>query len=135
MSGSVNKATIVGNLGNDPEISTMGNGDRVANLSIATSESWKDKNTGEKKERTQWHRVVVFSQPVVDLIEKYVEKGAKLYIEGAIETRSWDDSGVTRYVTEIVLRPFSGQLTMLTGKKGGVPASNNPDAYGQVNSA
>lgn len=110
---SINKVTLVGNLGNDPEVKTMQSGDRVANFTLATSESWKDKATGEKKERTEWHRVVCFNQPLVNVIENYVKKGSKLYIEGAVETRSWEKDGQKVYTTEIVLRPFRGEIVML----------------------
>ncbi len=117
MSGSVNKAIIIGNLGADPEIKHMQSGDKVANFSVATSESWKDKATGERKERTEWHRVVVFNQNLLNVCENYLKKGSKVFIEGQIETRSWDDSnGVKKYSTEIVLRPFRGEITMLDSK-------------------
>lgn len=120
MAGSINKVILVGNLGNDPEVRTMQSGDKVVNLSIATSESWKDKNTGERKERTEWHRVVIFNKGLVTVAENYLKKGSKVYIEGQIETRSWDDqSGQKKYSTEIVLRPFRGELTMLDSRSGG----------------
>jgi len=122
MAGSVNKVILVGNIGRDPEIRTTQDGMRVANMSLATSESWRDKNSGERKERTEWHRVVVFNERLVDVIEKYVRKGAKLYIEGALQTRKWtDNSGQERYTTEIVLQRFRGELTMLDGR-GGAPS-------------
>lgn len=114
---SVNKVILVGNIGNDPEIRTMQSGDKVANFSLATSESWKDKNTGEKKEQTEWHRIVVFNQPLVRVIQQYVRKGSKVYLEGMLSTRKWtDQSGVDRYNTEIVLKPFNGTLAMLDRK-------------------
>lgn len=120
MAGSLNKVQVLGNLGQDPEIRSFPNGGRVANLSIATSETWKDKNTGEKKERTEWHRVAVFVDGLVGVIEQYVKKGSKVYIEGQLETRKWQDqSGADRYSTEIVLRPYSGQLILLGGNQGG----------------
>ncbi len=120
MAGSVNKVILVGNLGADPDIRTMQTGGRVANLSVATSESWKDKNSGERQERTQWHRVVVFNDNIVGVCEKYLKKGAKVYIEGQIETRKWtDNAGAEKYTTEVVLRPYRGELTMLDGKSGG----------------
>lgn len=120
MAGSVNKVILVGNLGADPDIRTMQSGGRVCNLSLATSESWKDKNSGERQERTQWHRVVVFNDNIVGVCEKFLKKGAKVYIEGQIETRKWtDNSGVEKYTTEVVLRPYRGELTMLDGKSGG----------------
>jgi single-strand DNA-binding protein len=111
----LNKVTIIGNLGKDPEIRTMQSGDKVANFSVATSERWKDKTTGERKEKTEWHRVVVFNQGLVKVIEGYVKKGSKVYLEGQLETRSWDDSktGEKKYSTEIALRPFKGELVML----------------------
>lgn len=117
MSGSVNKVIIVGNLGNDPDIRSMQSGDRVCNLSIATSESWKDKSTGERKERTEWHRVVLFNKALVDLAENYLRKGSKVYIEGQLETRSWEQNGEKKYTTEIVLRPYRGELTMLDSRQ------------------
>lgn len=115
MAGSVNKVILVGNLGRDPEIRTMQSGDKVANLSVATSERWKDRN-GERQERTEWHRVVIFSQPLVTLSENYLKKGAKVYLEGQLETRSWEQNGEKKYTTEIVLRPFKGELTMLDSR-------------------
>lgn len=118
MSGSLNKATIIGNLGKDPEIKTFQNGGKVANLTVATSESWKDKATGERKERTEWHRVTIVNPGLVEVAEKYLKKGAKVYIEGRIETRKWKaKDGADRYTTEIVLRPYSGELTMLDARK------------------
>lgn len=120
MAGSVNKVIIVGNLGKDPEVRAFQNGGRVANLTVATSENWKDKNTGEKKERTEWHRVAIFNENLVGVAERYLKKGAKVYIEGQLETRKWQDqSGQDRYTTEVVLRPFRGELTMLDGAGGG----------------
>jgi len=115
MAGSVNKVILVGNVGVEPEIRSMQSGDRVANISIATSETWKDKS-GERQERTQWHKVVVFNQNVVGVVEKYVHKGSKLYIEGQLETRSWEKDGVKQYTTEVVIKPFRGELTMLDSK-------------------
>lgn len=120
MAGSVNKVILVGNLGTDPEVRTMQSGDKVINLSLATSESWKDKASGERQERTQWHRIVIFNQGLVTVAERYLKKGAKVYIEGQLETRKWtDQSGAEKYTTEVVLRPFRGELTMLDGKGGG----------------
>ncbi len=118
MAGSVNKVILVGNLGADPEVRSMQSGDKVVNLSIATSESWKDKTSGERKENTQWHRVVVFNQGLVKVCENYLKKGAKVYIEGQLETRSWEQDGQKKYTTEVVLRPFRGELTMLDSKGG-----------------
>lgn len=120
MAGSVNKVILIGNLGNDPEIRSMQNGNRVANLAVATSESWKDRQTGERRERTEWHRVVVFNEGLVNLCERYLKKGSKVYIEGQLETRKWQDqSGADRYITEIVMRPYRSELTMLDSRQGG----------------
>ncbi|MEE3070481.1 single-stranded DNA-binding protein [Donghicola tyrosinivorans] len=117
MAGSVNKVILVGNLGRDPEVRSFQNGGKVANLRIATSENWKDRNTGERKERTEWHTVAIFSEPLVRLAEQYLRKGSKVYIEGQLETRKWQDqSGQDRYSTEVVLRPYRGELTMLDGR-------------------
>ena len=117
MAGSVNKVILIGNLGADPEIRTLNSGDRVANLRIATSESWRDRASGEKKERTEWHRVVIFNDNLVKVAENYLRKGSKVYIEGAIQTRKWtDQSGQEKYSTEVVLQKFRGELTMLDGK-------------------
>lgn len=114
----LNKATLIGNLGNDPEIKTLPSGDRVCNFSLATSETWKDKSTGEKKEKTEWHNIVVFNQSLVKIIQSYVKKGDKLYIEGQIETRKWmDQSGNNRYTTEIVMREYGSVLKMLSSPK------------------
>ena len=117
MAGSVNKVILVGNLGNDPDVRTMQSGDKVVNLSLATSESWKDKATGERKENTQWHRVVVFNQGLVNVCENYLKKGSKLYIEGQLRnTFSWEQDGQKKYTTEVVLRPYRGELTMLDSR-------------------
>ena len=117
---SVNKVILVGNLGRDPEIRSTQSGKRIANLSVATSEKWKDKDSGEAKERTEWHRVVIFNDKLSSVCEAYLKKGSKVYIEGALETRKWtDQAGVEKYSTEVVLREFKGQLTMLDGKSGG----------------
>lgn len=117
MAGTVNRVILVGNVGIEPEIRNMQSGDRVANLSLATSETWKDK-AGERQEKTQWHKIVIFNQNIIGVVEKYVKKGAKLYIEGQIETRRWDKDGVAQYTTEIVIKPFNGQLTMLDSAGG-----------------
>ena len=120
MAGSVNKVILVGNVGKDPEIRRTNDGRPIANLSLATSESWRDKATGEKKEKTEWHRVVIFSEPLCKVVEQYVKKGAKLYIEGALQTRKWTDKdGVEKYSTEVVIQGFNGSLTMLDGAGGG----------------
>ena len=120
MAGSVNKVILVGNVGKDPEIRRTQDGRPIANLSLATSESWRDKATGERKERTEWHRVVIFSEPLCKVVEQYVKKGSKLYIEGALQTRKWtDQSGAEKYSTEVVLQGFNGTLTMLDSAGGG----------------
>ena len=117
MSGSVNKVVLIGNLGKDPEIRSFQNGGRVASFSLATSESWKDKSTGEKKERTEWNRISVLNDKLVEIVEKYIKKGSKLYVEGSLETRKWTNKdGVEQYTTEVVLRPFRGEIVMLGGK-------------------
>jgi len=117
MSGSLNKVTLIGNIAKEPEIRVTNSGAKIANLVLATSESWKDKNTGEKKEKTEWHRVVCFSEGLVNVIEKYIRKGSKLYLEGALQTRKWvDKDGKDNYTTEIVLQGFSSKLIMLGGK-------------------
>jgi single-strand DNA-binding protein len=119
MAGSVNKVILVGNLGRDPEIRSTNDGTRVANLSLATSESWRDRSTGERKERTEWHRVVIFNERLAEIAEKYLKKGSKIYVEGALQTRKWtDNSGAEKYTTEIVLQKFRGELTMLDGRGG-----------------
>src|SRR5260221_10946171 len=120
MAGSVNKVILIGNLGRDPEIRSTQDGTRIANLSVATSESWRDKTSGERKERTEWHRVVIFNDKLVEIVEKYLKKGAKVYLEGALQTRKWtDNSGQERYSTEVVLQRYRGELTMLDGRSGG----------------
>src|SRR3954451_13273087 len=120
MAGSVNKVILIGNLGKDPEIRRTQDGRPIANLSIATSETWRDKNSGERKEKTEWHRVVIFSEPLCKIGEQYLKKGAKVYIEGALQTRKWtDQSGVEKYSTEVVLQGFNSTLTMLDGRSGG----------------
>lgn len=131
MAGSVNKVILVGNLGRDPEIRSLQDGQKVANLSLATSESWRDKNSGERRERTEWHRVVVFSDRLVDVIEKYLRKGSKIYVEGQLQTRKWtDQSGQERYSTEVVLQRFRGELTMLDGRAGGGEGGSGGDSGG-----
>lgn len=132
MAGSVNKAILIGNLGKDPDIRTMQSGDRVATLALATSESWKDKTTGEKKERTEWHRITVFNKGLVDICEKYLKKGAKIYIEGQLQTRKWtDQSNIDRYTTEVVLKPFNGEMHMLSGNRSGnePPPPDSTESY------
>ena len=125
MAGSVNKVILIGNLGRDPEIRSFGNGGRVANLSIATSETWKDRNTGERKERTEWHRVAIFNEGLVRVAEQYLAKGSLVHIEGKLETRKWtDQNGVEKYSTEITLRPYNGELTMLDKRASGATLDN-----------
>ncbi len=120
MAGSVNKVILVGNLGADPEIRRTQDGRPIANLRVATSESWRDKNTGERREKTEWHRVVIFNEGLCRVAEQYLKKGAKVYIEGALQTRKWtDQSGQERYSTEVVLQGFNSVLTMLDGRSGG----------------
>jgi single-strand DNA-binding protein len=117
MAGSVNKVILIGNLGKDPEIRTLNSGDRVANLRIATSEQWRDKATGERKEKTEWHQIVIFNENIVKVAENYLKKGSTVYIEGSLQTRKYTDAqGVEKYSTEIVLQRFNGQLTMLGGR-------------------
>ena len=119
MAGSVNKVILIGNLGRDPEIRTLNSGDRVCNLRIATSETWRDKNSGERKEKTEWHQVVIFNDNIVKVAENYLKKGSTVYIEGALTTRKYtDQQGVEKYTTEVVIQRFNGQLTMLGGRDG-----------------
>ncbi|HSG37321.1 MAG TPA: single-stranded DNA-binding protein [Paracoccaceae bacterium] len=133
MAGSVNKVILVGNLGRDPEVRSFQNGGKVVNLRIATSETWKDKQSGERKERTEWHSVAIFSEPLARIAEQYLRKGSKVYIEGQLETRKWQDqSGADRYSTEVVLRPYRGELTLLdsAGGSGGGGGSSYDDDRG-----
>lgn len=122
MAGSVNKVILIGNLGADPEVRNFPNGGKVCNISIATSENWKDRNSGERREKTEWHRIAIFAEPLVRVAEQYLRKGSKVYIEGQLETRKWQDqSGADRFSTEVVLRPYRSELTMLDGRgEGGV---------------
>jgi single-strand DNA-binding protein len=130
MAGSVNKVILVGNLGKDPEIRRTQDGRPIANLSIATSESWRDKATGERKEKTEWHRVVIFNEGLCKVAEQYLKKGAKVYIEGQLQTRKWtDQAGVEKYSTEVVLQGFNSNLTMLDGRSGG-GSSGSDDSSG-----
>ncbi|MEO0689984.1 MAG: single-stranded DNA-binding protein [Pseudomonadota bacterium] len=120
MAGSLNKVMLIGNLGADPEIRSFQNGGKVANLRIATSENWKDRNTGERREKTEWHTVAIFSEGLVGVVERYVKKGSKVFIEGQLETRKWQDqNGQDRYSTEVVIRNYGGTLTMLDGRSDG----------------
>lgn len=120
MAGSVNKVILIGNVGRDPEIRSTNDGTRIANFTLATSDNWRDKASGERRERTEWHRIVIFNDRLTDVVEKYVKKGAKLYIEGSLQTRKWTDKeGQERYTTEVVLQRFRGELTMLDSRGGG----------------
>ena len=120
MAGSVNKVILVGNLGRDPEVKSMQDGRSLVNMSIATSETWRDRNSGERKERTEWHRVVIFNDKLAEVAQKFLKKGAKVYLEGQLNTRKWtDQSGQERYTTEVVIPRFGGSLTMLDGRSGG----------------
>jgi len=133
MAGSLNKVMLIGNLGADPEIRSFQNGGKVANLRIATSESWKDRNTGERREKTEWHTVAIFSEGLVNVVERYVKKGSKVFIEGQLETRKWQDqNGQDRYSTEVVIRNFGGTLTMLDGRGdgGGMGGGGGGGSYG-----
>ncbi len=133
MAGSVNKVIIIGNLGRDPEVRNFQNGGKVCNLRIATSENWRDKNSGERRERTEWHSVAIFSEPLVRVAEQYLRKGSKVYIEGQLETRKWQDqNGQERYSTEVVLRPYRSELTMLDGRgEGGSGMGGGGGGYDQ----
>lgn len=134
MAGSVNKVILVGNLGKDPEVRRLGSGDPVVNLRLATSESWRDKATGERKERTEWHSVVIFNENLARIAEQYLKKGSKVYIEGQLQTRKWQDqSGQDRYSTEVVLQRYRGELTLLDGRGGGggEMAAGGGDDFGQ----
>jgi single-strand DNA-binding protein len=132
MAGSVNKVILIGNLGADPEIRRTQDGRPVANLRIATSESWRDKNTGERREKTEWHRVVIFNEGLCKIVEQYLKKGSKVYLEGALQTRKWTDKdGNEKYTTEVVLQGFNSSLTMLDGRGGGGGgASEGGDDFG-----
>jgi len=136
MAGSVNKVILVGNLGKDPEIRRTQDGRPIANLSIATSETWRDKNSGERKEKTEWHRVVIFNEGLCKVAEQYLKKGAKVYIEGALQTRKWtDQSGVEKYSTEVVLQGFNSTLTMLDGRSGAGGGSFGDEPGGDFGSS
>ncbi len=130
MAGSVNKVIIVGNLGRDPEVRSFPNGGKVVNLRIATSETWRDKQSGERKERTEWHSVAIFNEALGKIAEQYLKKGSTVYIEGQLETRKWQDqSGADRYTTEVVLRQFRGELTLLGGRDGGSGGGSGGGGY------
>jgi single-strand DNA-binding protein len=125
MAGSVNKVILVGNLGRDPEVRSMQDGRSMVNMSVATSDTWRDRQSGERKERTEWHRVVIFNEKLAEVAQKYVRKGSKVYVEGQLSTRKWtDQSGQERYTTEVVIPRFGGALTMLDGRGGGASAEN-----------
>ena len=130
MSGSLNKVLLIGRLGADPEIKQMVNGKNVARLSLATSQNWKDKNTGEKKEKTEWHRIVVFNEGLVNVVQQYLKKGAQIYVEGQLSTRKWKDeqSGQDKYSTEVLIQGYNSSLTMLGGGSGGIQNDNTSQA-------
>ena len=130
MAGSLNKVLLIGRLGADPEIKQMVNGKNVARLSLATSQTWKDKNTGEKKEKTEWHRIVVFNEGLVNVVKQYLKKGAQIYVEGQLSTRKWKDekSGQDKYSTEILIQGYNSSLTMLGGGSGGIQNDNTSQA-------
>ena len=127
MAGSLNKVTLIGNLGADPEVRSMQSGDEVCNLSVATTESWKDKQTGEKRDKTEWHRVVVFSPGLVNVCKNYLKKGAKVYLEGQLQTRSWEQDGQKKYTTEVVLRGYDAKMLMLDSRGSGGSFNDNQD--------
>ncbi|MBF0167145.1 MAG: single-stranded DNA-binding protein [Alphaproteobacteria bacterium] len=137
MAGSVNKVILIGNLGRDPEVRNSQNGDKIVTLNLATSESWKDRQSGERKEKTEWHRVVIFNPNLADIAERYCKKGSKLYIEGALQTRKWTDKdGNEKYTTEVVIGRFKGEIGLLDGKGGGGGSASaggdfDEDSYGQ----
>ena len=132
MAGSINKVILVGNLGRDPEVRSTQDGSKIVNLSIATSERWKDRNSGEQRERTEWHRVVIFNENLARVAEQYLRKGSTVYLEGQLQTRKWtDQQGVEKYTTEVVLARYRGELTMLGGRDGGAPMQDSMQGYGQ----
>lgn len=126
MAGSLNRVMLIGSLGRDPEVRSTNSGTKIVNLSVATSETWKDRTSGERRESTEWHRVVIFAEGIADIAERYLRKGSKVYLEGALQTRKWQDqSGQDRYSTEIVIKPYSGKLVMLDGANSGATAAQN----------
>jgi single-strand DNA-binding protein len=136
MAGSVNKVILVGNLGNDPEVRRLNSGDQVVSFRVATSETWRDKNSGERKERTEWHNVVIFNENLGKVAEQYCKKGTKVYLEGQLQTRKWQDqSGADRYTTEIVLQRFRGELQLLDSRGGGADRQSFPDEEGASRSS
>ncbi len=131
MAGSLNKVMLIGRLGRDPEVRNFQNGGKVCNLRLATSETWKDRNTGERRERTEWHSVAIFAEGLIRVAEQYLRKGAQVYVEGKLQTRKWQDqNGQDRYTTEVVLQGFGATLTMLDGRSGGQPDGSGSDSYG-----
>jgi len=139
MAGSVNKVILIGNLGKDPKVSTMNSGDRVVSFTLATSENWKDKNTGERREKTEWHNIVVYNENIGRIVEQYCKKGTKVYVEGQIQNRKYNDqSGAERYITEIVLQRFRGELTLLDSRNAGgegresIPSEDRMPAFGRA---
>ncbi len=129
MAGSLNKVQLIGNLGRDPEVRNTQSGDQIVHLSVATSETWRDRQSGERRERTEWHRVVIFSQQLGDVAKQYLRKGSKVYLEGQLQTRKWtDQEGRDRYTTEVVLRPYRGELTMLDSRGSGGGEFGAPDS-------
>ncbi len=133
MAGSVNKVILIGNLGRDPEVRVAQSGSKIVNVSIATSESWTDKSSGERREKTEWHRVVIFDDRLADVAEKYLRKGSKVYIEGALQTRKWtDNTGQEKYTTEVVLQRFRGSLTMLDGRSSGGGVDSGAQEWGSA---
>lgn len=131
MAGSVNKVILIGNLGADPEVRDFPSGGKVCNLRVATSETWRDRNSGERRERTEWHRVAIYNENLVRIAQQYLKKGSKVYLEGQLETRKWQDqSGQDRYTTEISLRPYRGELTLLDGRDGGSGGGYDDDRGG-----
>lgn len=137
MSGSLNKVTLIGNLGQDPEIRSLGNGGKVASLRLATSETWKDKQSGERREKTEWHSISIFNENLVGIVDKYLKKGSKIYIEGALQTRKWQDKdGNDRYSTEVVLQNFNGEIKMLDSRPSdGSAGARVPSSSGTTGSA
>jgi len=130
MAGSVNKVILVGNLGRDPEVRSMQDGGKIVQLSVATSENWRDRNTGERRERTEWHRVVIFNENLAKVAEQYLRKGSSIYVEGQLQTRKWtDQQGQERYTTEVVLQRYRGELTMLGGRGDGGPGGGGGGGY------
>lgn len=132
MAGSLNKVTLIGNLGADPDVRTMQNGGEVCNLSVATTDTWKDKNSGERREKTEWHRVVVFSPGLVGVCKNYLKKGSKVYLEGQLETRSWEQDGQKKYTTEVVLKNFNSSMIMLDSRGAGGGFNDNQSDYAQA---